>query len=169
MIFTLPFAAALGSIAAKRFNIRPEGGWATPFIGVLLIGAVVRAIYPQLFDTFLGTSQLTRVLIASLIVLPLGLFMGMPFPLGILALQNQPKGAIAWVWGVNGTVLGGAASGILSIFIGFKMTFLVALGIYLLSFVLFARLRLMSCQSVELKESGQRQTDTGSDLAFQSF
>ena len=63
----------------------------------------------------------------------MGFFMGMPFPLGILALRAQPPGVIAWAWGTNGyfTVLGGVASGVLSLFVGFRWTFLFGLVLYL--------------------------------------
>jgi hypothetical protein len=82
-------------------------------------------------------------LASILMIFPLTFFLGMPFPLGILSLDGQPTGSIAWAWGTNAlfTVIGGVTAGVLSIFLGFKLTLWVALGIYLLAFALFARMR----------------------------
>jgi len=76
-------------------------------------------------------------------IFPLGFCLGMPFPLGILAIEKQPTGAVAWAWGVNGlfTVIGGLLSVVLSVFIGFKVTVLVALALYALALSMFSRMR----------------------------
>ena len=67
----------------------------------------------------------------------------MALPLGILAIKNKPKGAIAWAWAMNGifTTIGGLGAALISIHLGVKLTLLVALGIYLLAGLSFRRLR----------------------------
>jgi hypothetical protein len=62
----------------------------------------------------------------------------------MLALEKQPTGAIAWAWGINAlfTAIGGLAAGVLSIFLGFRLTLLVAFVLYFFAFLLFSRLRL---------------------------
>jgi hypothetical protein len=81
--------------------------------------------------------------VAAALILPIGLLLGMPFPLGILIAERQPPGAIAWAWGLNGlfTVVGSLASVLLGMTIGFQATILVALGIYAAAFLAFAGLR----------------------------
>jgi len=76
-------------------------------------------------------------------IFPLGFFLGMPFPLGILAIEAQPMGAIGWAWGMNGisTVVGGLASVVLSIFLGFKVSLVVGLAMYIIAFVSFLKMR----------------------------
>jgi hypothetical protein len=73
----------------------------------------------------------------------------MPFPLGILAISNQPRGAIAWAWGMNGlfTVVGGLLSVVLGVLLGFNFTIMLALAIYALAFAVFPRLRAMAPQT----------------------
>ena len=90
-----------------------------------------------------ASQQLRRILVAAAMIFPLGFFLGMPFPLGILALRHQPRGAIAWAWGLNGifTLLGGLASVMMSIFFGFRLTLLVAAAIYIVALCCFARMR----------------------------
>lgn len=71
----------------------------------------------------------------------LGAF-GPPYA-GILAIQNQPRGAIAWAWGMNGifAAVGGLLSALLSLEEGFNVTILVALACYVAALSVFARMR----------------------------
>ena len=144
VICTTLAAAGLGSMAAHRFDISPSRRWAIPFVGILACGVTLLWTYPFLFDRLLALSTFGRALASILMIFPLTFFLGMPFPLGILSLDGQPTGSIAWAWGTNAlfTVIGGVTAGVLSIFLGFTLTLWVALGIYLLAFALFARLRL---------------------------
>ena len=84
-----------------------------------------------------------RVVASFAMIFPLGFFMGMPFPLGILAIREWPAGAVAWAWGMNGlfTVVGGLLSVFLSLSIGFTWTLVVALGAYLIALTAYPRLR----------------------------
>ena len=54
--------------------------------------------------------------------------------------QNYPA---AWAWAMNGlfTVVGGLMSVLLSIYLGFTLTLIIALMIYLLGWLAFARFR----------------------------
>ena len=81
-------------------------------------------------------------------IFPLGFFLGMPFPLGILKLDNKPRGAIAWAWGMNGlfTVMGGLSSVLLSLFLGFRITILVSILLYIAAFALYSRLSIYNAK-----------------------
>ena len=84
-----------------------------------------------------------RILVAGVMIFPLRFFLGMPFPLGILAIAHQPRGAIAWAWGMNGlfTVVGGLASVVMSLLMGFNFAVLVALVLYAAALGVFRRMR----------------------------
>ncbi len=90
-----------------------------------------------------------RVTTAALMMFPISFFMGMAFPLGILAIEKKPRGAIAWAWGMNGlfTNIGGIGAALLSIYLGFKMTLLLALLIYALAGMSFRRLGRLANES----------------------
>jgi hypothetical protein len=70
----------------------------------------------------------------------------MPFPLGILAISNQPRGAVAWAWGMNGifTAVGGLLAALLSLEEGFTFTILVALACYVGAVSVFGWMRDMA-------------------------
>ena len=62
--------------------------------------------------------------VAALMMFPAGFFLGMPFPLGILTLEQRARGAVAWAWGMNGlfTVIGGILAVVCSLQWGFTVT-----------------------------------------------
>jgi hypothetical protein len=135
-------AAGLGSAAAERLGISPANRWPVPYVGTLLFGVLLWIVHPYVFDAFLASSMFVRALIAGVMIFPMSFFMGMAFPLGILAIKDKPAGAVAWAWGMNGlfTTIGALGSVLLAIFVGFKATLLIAFAIYLAAGLAFRRL-----------------------------
>lgn len=142
VIFTMLAAAGLGSNAANGLNISPTSRSWVPFAGTLLCGAVLLALYPSVNEAFLSSQMPVRILISALLIFPISFFMGMCLPLGILAIEKKPQGAIAWAWGMNGlfTTIGGLGAAVISMFVGFKITLLIALFIYICAGFAFRRL-----------------------------
>jgi hypothetical protein len=99
--------------------------------------------YPVVFEHFLAAPDAVRMLVAAVMILPMGFFLGMPFPLGILAAERQSAVAVAWGWGLNGlfTVIGSLGSVILGMSIGFQATLVVAIVIYALALGAFVVLQ----------------------------
>ncbi len=142
VLFTLLLSAALGSLVAPRLRVLPDGRWSLPFAGVLGTGAAFLLLYPTIFTWLLGLPLGWRILGSAALIFPLGFFMGMPFPLGILSVRRQPLGAIAWAWGINAifTVIGGLLCGVLSIEVGFHRTLLIGLLLYAVAWPLVVSL-----------------------------
>jgi spermidine synthase len=143
VLFTMLLGAGIGSITSHRWKITPGFRWFVPFIGIFFAMTVMLAVYPMARDTFLAGSLVTRITAAILFIFPVSFFLGMPFPLGILSLEHQPKGSVAWAWGMNGlfTVIGGLLGIVSSIQWGFKVTLWIAWAIYALAFLIFSRIR----------------------------
>ena len=140
VIFAMLLSAGIGSMSAQRLGIEPAKRWFVPFFGIIVSGMILLVVRTPLFDLLLAKSTGERILATLLMIFPLGFFMGMPFPLGILHLRTVPEGAIAWAWGINGlfTVLGGGIAGVISMFVGFNVVFLIAMGVYLMALLAFA-------------------------------
>jgi spermidine synthase len=143
VLFTVLLGAGIGSISSERMGITPDFRWFVPFIGIFITLTYMLFLYPSTREFFLAMPLLMRVVIAFLFIFPVGFFLGMPFPLGILTLQHQPKGSIAWAWGMNGlfTVIGGLLGIIFSVQWGFNTTLLIAGAIYMVAFLVFSRIR----------------------------
>ena len=132
VIFTMLLSAGTGSAMSERLGISHKSGWRIPFIGILLVGTAIVLAYPYAAHAVLALGQSARIATAGLMIFPLGFFLGMPFPLGVLAIADRPRGAIAWAWGMNGlcTVVGGLISVLISIFFGFNAAVICALALY---------------------------------------
>ncbi len=146
----LLISAGLGSLLSPRLRVLPNDRWALPFIGIMVGGALFLLWHEEIANLFLAAPLLVRILAAMALTLPIGFFLGMPFPLGIAMLDRAPPGAIAWAWAMNSllTVVGAIASVLLSLFWGFQATLLVALGIYGIAFAALARMRHLAGEPV---------------------
>jgi hypothetical protein len=143
VLFTLLLGAGIGSNASQSLGISVSTRWWWPFCGILCVGVAFSFAYPVVFNYFLASPDVIRMVVAAALMFPLGFFLGMPFPLGILIAEQHPTGAVAWAWGLNGlfTVIGSLASVLLALAIGFQATILVAMAIYAGAFMAFAGLR----------------------------
>ena len=77
-----------------------------------------------------------KILVSVVVLVSVGLFMGMPFPIGMMVTQDN-KSARVLYWGINGftSVCGSALATILLINFGFKQTLLVGLCCYIVAFL----------------------------------
>jgi len=143
VIFTMLFGAGIGSAASERLGITTQKRWTIPFIAIMALGLLLIVIYPPLAKIGLAFGPAGRAAVAAVMIFPLGFFLGMPFPLGILAIERQPRGAIAWAWGMNGlfTVIGGLASVLGGLEFGFNVTIVIALVLYGCALGLFKKMR----------------------------
>ncbi len=145
VIFTMLLAAGLGSLSAEGLEISPLRRWSLPFAGLLLYGLVLWLVYAAVFEVFLAMPLAARILIAAAMMFPMGFFMGMPLPLGILAIAQRPSGAVAWAWAMNGlfTVIGSLIAALGSIYFGANIVLLIGFAIYVVAAFAFWRLHRM--------------------------
>jgi len=143
VITVMLIAAALGSLTSPRIAGADGRRWRAVFVGVLASGLAMWIVYPFVNTRLLTAALPLRIAAATALMAPMAFFMGMPFPLGLLELANRPRGAVAWAWSMNGlfTTIGGVASALLALVFGFRLTILIALGMYALAAVAFGRLR----------------------------
>ena len=94
-------------------------------------------LFPVMFSAFLGYPLGVRIVISIIYIAGLGVFMGMPFPIGMSIVEKKAKNILAWVWGVNGyaTVVGSILSVIISIKLGFNVVLISAALVYAIAFL----------------------------------
>ena len=143
VIFTMLLSAGIGSTASEKLGISSERRWLVPFVGIVAAGIAIVALYPLAAHAALSYDTWARVLVAGSMIFPLGFFLGMPFPIGVLAISKRPAGAIAWAWGMNGlfTVAGGLFSVLVSIYFGFNAAIAFALTLYVIACAIFPKMR----------------------------
>lgn len=138
VLFTLLLFSGIGSALSSRVPI-----WLA--LGVLC-GLLFSfpALLPAIFERTLGTPLPLRIGLSVLVLAPLGLCMGMPFPAGIQWIGKQIGRAgngsiplVPWVWAVNGTasVVAAVLAALLALTFGHGLVFLVGACCYLASWI----------------------------------
>jgi len=93
---------------------------------------------------FKSTIQWTlavRVVLTLLLLAPMGILLGIPFPTGIKTVSIESEAFIPWAWGVNGffTVIGSVGAVILGMMLGFKIVILLATVFYAMAIFLIPK------------------------------
>lgn len=117
--------AAIGSLLSGRVLHTAGHLRALLLLVAALIGVYIVAL-PPIFSALLRLPDPARIGISVLLLAPLSLAMGMPFPTGLRRLGDQAPGLVPWAWGMNGvfSVLGS----VLVIIISMLSSFTVALA-----------------------------------------
>lgn len=137
VLFTLLVGSGTGSLVSGR--VTAAGGLLRPEVVLsILIGvlALVGVVTPVAVHALAASPTSTRVVAASGMLLVMGFFMGMPFPIGLR--RNTDPGLVPWLWGVNGaaSVLCSVLATVVAMSAGIAVAFwcgVVCYGVALLS------------------------------------
>lgn len=88
---------------------------------VIALLALTALVTPSVLSAALGLALPLRTALAVLALAPLGVALGMPFPIGLRAVQREAPALVPWAWGVNCffTVIGSVSAIILGMALGF--------------------------------------------------
>lgn len=127
-----------GSLLSQRHAVLRR-----PFIAAIV--ALLIMMYSLLLPTattMLATlTPLPRFAAVIIALLPLGLPMGIPFPLGMRLLGERDPTLIPWAWVINGSfsVLAPVMALMLALMTGFDMVAYLAAAAYVLAFLILTR------------------------------
>jgi hypothetical protein len=116
-----------------------------PWRATLAALVVAISLYPWLlsatFSALLPEGFAVRVLVALLVLAPLGLLMGVPFPRGLASLGRRTPSWLPLAWGVNGfaSVIGAVLAAVIALSWGFGSVFLASALSYLLALAVLWR------------------------------
>jgi len=103
VLFTLLVASGIGSYLTDR--VSEDTLWRqgrTRLAALLVIVAFMGIVAPVAAAKLEGAATLVRVGAAAVMLFPLGLFMGMCFPIGMKLAATRWQGVTPWLWGING-------------------------------------------------------------------
>ena len=109
-------------------------------LATLLITAL---IMPLVFSAALGMVLWVRILVAMIMLVPLGILLGMPFPLGLQIVSAEAAALVSWSWGINGffTVIGTVCALIFGMTFGFKFVLIFGAFCYLIALAMMMTIR----------------------------
>jgi hypothetical protein len=120
--------SGIGSVRARARWLRT--GWI--FGGLAGLTMLMALMGPQLNLAVLAWPALPRGLTTALSLAPLAVLMGLPFPLGLAALEARAPGLIPLAWAVNGcaSVVASVLAAILALSFGFTAVLFIGAGAY---------------------------------------
>jgi hypothetical protein len=101
VLFSLLLSSGIGSLATARLSSRPQSSTRVLLLLVVVLVAF-GSITPVVVRYFDATSTATRIAVSVAILLPIGFFMGMAFPIGMRRALSEAPSIAPWLWGVNG-------------------------------------------------------------------
>jgi len=128
-------SAGLGSLLSNRVGV----GLPTALAALAALILAAAYAYPAITEWALGMSFLWRVAVVIALVAPLGVLMGMPFPIGIAMVAREGLKTVPWMWGINGgtTVLGSLLAIIIAMAWGFTVVLTLAAAGYAIAALAF--------------------------------
>jgi hypothetical protein len=102
---------------------------------VAVLGAIEALALPRLVPALLWLPLWGRIAVAIVLIAPLGLAMGMPFPRGLRETGNGTLPAPPFYWGLNGimSVIGSVTTVFVALTAGFQAAMLMGSACYLLA------------------------------------
>jgi len=132
---------------------------------------VVGVLTPAATKGFAGFTTPGRILVATILLLPLGFVMGTAFPLGLKQASRQAANLTPWLWGVNGatSVCGSVLAVMVSLGSGISACFWTGFSFYSLALCAFACAGWQAIQGFDpklarpLSTAGRRSAQVGEE------
>ncbi|MFT4303855.1 MAG: hypothetical protein ACMXYG_04775 [Candidatus Woesearchaeota archaeon] len=131
IIFSMLLFSSLGALFSDKLNQYVIRKVLIIIAGLIFFSIFLIAGVMQIFSSF---SLFFRIIIAIILIAPLGFMLGMPFPLGIKLIKKE---AVSWAWAINGmaSVIGPILAVIFALFMGYNMVLIFAGMVYLLGII----------------------------------
>jgi spermidine synthase len=129
LLFTLLAFGGIGAFLSSRWSM-----WKA-CAAVAIIGTIEALALPKLVPMLLWLPLWGRIAVAILMIAPLGLAMGMPFPRGLKQTGEGSLPAPPFYWGLNGimSVIGSVTTVFVALIWGFQAAMLMGSACYVLA------------------------------------
>ncbi len=137
-LFSLLLGTGLGAAFSRRF--REDGlvrSTAVMLVTIAVIGIAFVLVATPLVTWAIPFARSTRIAVAVLTLVPIGIALGVPMPAGLRLLNTRAPQMLTWAWGINGalSVVGATLAIFIAMNWGFATTLLTASAVYLLGLV----------------------------------
>jgi hypothetical protein len=131
----LLISTGAGSYLANRMQNVSCNMLSWSLLAVVVAILFTSLITPSALSLTLGLPLPLRVIVALVLIAPLGALLGVPFPTGLRLIAKEAPSLVPWAWAVNGffTVIGSVSAMILAMTFGFAVVHIVAGASYALA------------------------------------
>lgn len=135
LLFSLLISSGLGSLTVQRIkdaDLFKSAAWRLSLIVIALI--MFGFLTPYVISYFDTANIITRIILAIIMLLPIGFFMGMAFPLGMRLANLQVPNFAPLLWGTNGaaSVFASVLAVVLALNWGISTAFWIGLIFYII-------------------------------------
>jgi hypothetical protein len=108
---------------------------------IVFVACVAIVLVPWIIDLVIGWPLPARIVVASLLMAPAGVLLGVPLPSGMRILAQSRPALIPWGWGMNGafSVVGATLAVFIAMNWGFSTTLLASAIVYTAAAAIFSR------------------------------
>jgi hypothetical protein len=133
VLFSLLLSCGIGSYLTKHINTNTKIRLSFSAL-IFLIFVLLNAV-PLIIKTATSSLMPIKIVLSILILTSIGIFMGMPFPIGMNAVADEYSPRVLY-WGLNGfaSVCGSALAAVILINFGFQISLASGLLFYLIAF-----------------------------------
>ncbi|UCC44094.1 MAG: hypothetical protein JSU65_13435 [Candidatus Zixiibacteriota bacterium] len=131
VLLSLLLGCGIGSSLSEKV------GHGVPFLAIIIWLLLDVTVFGRLTGALGGLTMTPRILVSGLLIFPLGIFMGMPFPKGAMRVGQL----VDWGFAINGaaSVIGATLVMLTAFNFGYSVSLLIAATLYLLALGLIAK------------------------------
>jgi len=139
VLTTILISSGSGSILSSRFKTLQDSMILPVLSCIILIYSLMQ---PAIFRAIVPLPPVVKASVSVLSIIPLGLFMGIPFPMGIRLLGEKKPALIPLAWATNAffSVLAPVMTIMIATSTGFRSILYIACVSYLIAYVCLKRL-----------------------------
>jgi hypothetical protein len=135
VLFTVLVGTGMGSYLSPKVVRADRLSPRNALLALLGVLAGFGLALPLLVSALAGATTPVRIAAASVSLFVMGLFLGLPFPLGMRAAETKNRAIMPWLWGLNGaaSVLCSVLAAAIAISAGIAMTFWCGVACYVVA------------------------------------
>jgi len=137
VLFAMLFASGLGSLLIGRLGGDAGPRSAVPLGALVATLTVFGAATPAVIHAFAASTTPARIVVAIVLLFPIGFLMGTAFPLGMRAATGRAPALTPWLWGINGatSVCASVVAVAIALHWGIAASFWTGVGCYVMATV----------------------------------
>jgi len=140
-LFTLLLATGVGSLLFGSLWAAVKEKPRTILLILLAVAGASALVAPLLAPAFSAAATPVRIAVAVVSLFPLGMVLGLAFPLGMKLAFRQSSKVAPWLWGINGaaSVCGSVMATLVSMFVGISASYWLGFVFYLVALLAVAK------------------------------
>ena len=121
VLFALLLFSGVGALLSSRFAADSQRAVTRVLTVVVALSLLYAFFLPAILRPMIGIPIAMKIVVSVLLLAPIGMALGMAYPLGITILRRVSEGLVPWAWGLNGAL--SVVASVFAIFISSRVGF----------------------------------------------